>query len=185
MPKLFGLHEIELQPGVEPDEYERFFAEEVAPTVELQGWKTHLLRGDRGERAGKYLVLLEIESLEARDRYCPDRAKGRRSSLGSSKSTQKRPRQSRNGRKWAHSDRRRTFPPITSSSLSSGRGIRRHLGAQHDRGRTFGRCTRGGSRPISPQRSCGSLPKQIAEKSIRRSRSRRPRGRTLACSIGG
>ena len=30
MPKLFGLHEIELQPGVEPDDYERFFAEEVA-----------------------------------------------------------------------------------------------------------------------------------------------------------
>jgi hypothetical protein len=71
MPTVYGLHEIELQPGVEPDEYERFFAEEVAPTVELQGWKTHLLRGDRGERAGKYLVLLEIESLEARDRYFP------------------------------------------------------------------------------------------------------------------
>jgi hypothetical protein len=71
MRKLLGLHEIELQPGVEPDDYERFFAEEVAPTVELPGWKTYLLRGDRGERAGKYLVLLEIESLEARDRYFP------------------------------------------------------------------------------------------------------------------
>jgi hypothetical protein len=71
MPKLFGLHEIELQPGVASGDYERFFAEEVAPTVELPGWKTHLLKGDRGERAGKYLVLLEIESLEARDRYFP------------------------------------------------------------------------------------------------------------------
>ena len=71
MPKLFGRHEIELQPGVEPDDYERLFAEEVAPTFELPGWKTHLLKGDRGERAGKYLVLLEIESLEARDRYFP------------------------------------------------------------------------------------------------------------------
>jgi hypothetical protein len=30
MPKVFGLHEIELQPGVEPEEYERFFAEEIA-----------------------------------------------------------------------------------------------------------------------------------------------------------
>ena len=71
MPKLFGLHEIELQPGVESDEYERFFAEEVAPKFELPGWNTHLLKGDRGERAGKYLVLLEIDSLEARDRYFP------------------------------------------------------------------------------------------------------------------
>ena len=35
MAKVFGIHEIELQPGVEPDAYERFFAEEVVPTVEL------------------------------------------------------------------------------------------------------------------------------------------------------
>ena len=31
MPTVYGLHEIELQPGVEPEEYERFFAEEIAP----------------------------------------------------------------------------------------------------------------------------------------------------------
>src|SRR5215211_3637850 len=98
------------QPGVEPDDYERFFAEEIA-TVVLPGWKTHLLKGDRGERAGKYLVLLEIESLEARDRYFPRPARSRRSSLSSSNSTQKRPRHSRNGRKWAHSVR---SPDISS-----------------------------------------------------------------------
>jgi hypothetical protein len=71
MPKVFGLHEIELQPGVEPEEYERFFAAEIASLHTLPGWKTHLLKGDRGARAGKFLVLLEIESLEARDRYFP------------------------------------------------------------------------------------------------------------------
>ena len=71
MPKVFGLHEIELQPGVQPEEYERFSAEKIAPSPELAGWKTHLLKGERGTRAGKYLVLLEIESLEARDRYFP------------------------------------------------------------------------------------------------------------------
>jgi hypothetical protein len=71
MAKVFGIHEIELQPGVEPDAYERFFAEEVVPTVELPGWKIHLLKGDRGVRTGKYLLLFEIESLEARDRYFP------------------------------------------------------------------------------------------------------------------
>ena len=71
MPKVFGMHEIELQPGVEPEDYERFFAEELAPTLKLPGWKTHLLRGDRGARGGKYLVLHEIESLDARDRYFP------------------------------------------------------------------------------------------------------------------
>jgi hypothetical protein len=67
MPTVYGLHEIELQPGVEPDEYERFFAEELA-SPELPGWKVHLLKGDRGARAGKCLVPLEIESPEARDR---------------------------------------------------------------------------------------------------------------------
>jgi len=69
--KVFGMHEIELQPGVEPEDYERFFAEELAPTLKLPGWKTHLLRGDRGARAGKYLVLHEVESLDSRDRYFP------------------------------------------------------------------------------------------------------------------
>jgi hypothetical protein len=72
MPTVYGLHEIELQPGVEPDEYERFFAEEIAPSPMLPGWRVQLLKGDRGVRAGKFLVLLEIESLEARDRYFPN-----------------------------------------------------------------------------------------------------------------
>ena len=98
MPTVYGLHEIELQPGVEPDEYERFFAEELAPSPELPGWKVHLLKGDRGARAGKSLVLLEIESPEARDRYFPSRARSRRSSLGSFKSTQKLRRHWRNRR---------------------------------------------------------------------------------------
>ena len=71
MPKVFALHEIELQPGLEPEEYERFFTEEIAPMLKLPGWKTRLLKGDRGARTGKYLVLFEIESLEARDRYFP------------------------------------------------------------------------------------------------------------------
>jgi len=71
MPKVFGLHEMELPPGVEPEEYERFFAEEIAPMPKLTGWKTSLLKGDRGARTGKYLVLHEIESPEARDRYFP------------------------------------------------------------------------------------------------------------------
>jgi hypothetical protein len=52
-------------------EYERFFVEQIAPTSQLPGWKTYLLKGDRGARTGKYLVLFEIESLEARDRFFP------------------------------------------------------------------------------------------------------------------
>ena len=71
MPKVFGLHEIELRPEVDPAEYERYFAEQVAMQPMLQGWTAKLLRADRGPRAGKFLVLYEIESVEARDRYFP------------------------------------------------------------------------------------------------------------------
>jgi hypothetical protein len=65
------MHEIELRPGVKPEEYEQFYTNELASLPELEGWKTHLLKGDRGERAGKFLLLFEIESEEARDRYFP------------------------------------------------------------------------------------------------------------------
>jgi hypothetical protein len=45
MPTVFGLHEIELQPGVEPEEYERFFAKEIAPSPMLPGWKNASSKG--------------------------------------------------------------------------------------------------------------------------------------------
>ncbi len=71
MSKVFGVREIELQPGVEPHEFERFFAEEIASLPEVPGWKSRLLRGDRGARAGKFLILFEVDSVEARDRFHP------------------------------------------------------------------------------------------------------------------
>ena len=119
MPKVFGMHEIELQPGVEPEDYERFFAEELAPTLKLPGWKTHLLRGD-GEHA------VESISCSTRSRAwmhvigtSPDQASSRMSSLGSLNSTQKQRRQWRNGRGIAQSTRKTTLRPITSPSLNS------------------------------------------------------------------
>ena len=69
MPRVVGLHEVKLRPEADPAEYERCFAEQIA--TQIPGWTVHLLRGDRGPRAGKFLVLYEIESVEARDRYFP------------------------------------------------------------------------------------------------------------------
>ncbi len=71
MPKVYGLHEMKLEPGQDPDEFERFWRDEVAPLPDFPGWKTQLLKSDRGPRAGTYLVLFEIESVEARDRFFP------------------------------------------------------------------------------------------------------------------
>jgi hypothetical protein len=69
MAKVYGLHEIELRPGADPAEFEQLVA---APEVEqFEGWTAHLLKGERGERTGKYMLLIEIESIEARDRYSP------------------------------------------------------------------------------------------------------------------
>ena len=53
------------------DQYEQLFGEELASLPDLEGWKTYLLKGDRGDRVGKLLLMLEIESVEARDRYFP------------------------------------------------------------------------------------------------------------------
>jgi hypothetical protein len=71
MAKVFGLHEIELRPEVTPAEYEQFFIKEIAHLPMFPGWRAYLLKGDRGERAGKYLVMYEVESVEARDSYFP------------------------------------------------------------------------------------------------------------------
>ena len=69
MATVYGMHEIELRAEVDPEEYEAWFAEEVAGQPLLPGWKAHLLRGDRGRRAGKYLLVFEMDSDEDRDRY--------------------------------------------------------------------------------------------------------------------
>jgi hypothetical protein len=71
MAKVFGIHEIELRPGVTAEEFEQFYREEASQAATLEGWKGYLLKGDRGEREGKYVFLVEIESIEARDRYSP------------------------------------------------------------------------------------------------------------------
>jgi hypothetical protein len=48
MPKVLGPHEVELPSGVTPEEYEQVFGKELASLPDFQGWKTYLLKGDRG-----------------------------------------------------------------------------------------------------------------------------------------
>jgi hypothetical protein len=68
--RVLSLHEIELRPGVDPAEFEQVFAAEVAPAPTLPGFKASLVRGDRGARAGKIHLLLEMDE-ETRARYFP------------------------------------------------------------------------------------------------------------------
>ncbi|MGZ9224938.1 MAG: hypothetical protein ACXW4M_05225, partial [Anaerolineales bacterium] len=67
----FGMHEIELNPGIKEEDFENFFLKEMSTAPLYPGWSMRLLKGDRGARAGKYLMLIDIESAEARDRFAP------------------------------------------------------------------------------------------------------------------
>ena len=72
MAKVYGIQEIELRPDVTEAEFERYFREEIG-TIErvFPGFKMCLAKSDRGARNGKYAIVIEIESVEARNRMNP------------------------------------------------------------------------------------------------------------------
>jgi hypothetical protein len=71
MAKVYGIHEIELHPGVNEESFKKYFNDELAKAYTEMGWKLVLLKGDRGQRAGKYAMMFEIKSLKERDRWTP------------------------------------------------------------------------------------------------------------------
>jgi hypothetical protein len=71
MARLFGMHELELRPGVAPEDFERFVVAELSHLLHREGQSTYVLKGDRGERAGKYVFVFEYDSVESRDRDSP------------------------------------------------------------------------------------------------------------------
>jgi hypothetical protein len=71
MAKVLGVHEIELRPGISGEDFERFFQEKVASMPLPAGWRQYLLKGNRGDRMGKYLLIIEADSVEVRDRIAP------------------------------------------------------------------------------------------------------------------
>lgn len=71
MTRMIGIHEFDLRPGVTDAELEqaiRALATQPCPS----GWRASLLKSDRGTRRGKYGLLFEVESVEARDRIVTD-----------------------------------------------------------------------------------------------------------------
>ena len=71
MSRVLGVHEIELVPGTDPEAFEQAAAE-VVSSAQPNGWRTLVLKGERGPRSGKYLMIFEIDSLELRDRLYPE-----------------------------------------------------------------------------------------------------------------
>jgi len=70
MAKVYAIHEVSLHPGVNEQDFERFITEQLA-AMSLPGVTGHLLKGDRGKRAGQYALLTEFESVDVRNRYYP------------------------------------------------------------------------------------------------------------------
>ncbi len=71
MAKVFGFAPLELRPGVNGEDFEKFFNNEYAPFGQKLGWKGYVLKADRGERIGKYAVIWELPSIELRNRQLP------------------------------------------------------------------------------------------------------------------
>jgi hypothetical protein len=72
MSKVLGVHHVTLKDGVTGEALEQFFQSEYQALVApISGLKVSLLKEDKGVRTGSYLVLLECDSVETRDRLFP------------------------------------------------------------------------------------------------------------------
>lgn len=72
MAKVLEIHTFDLKPGTDEKTFEEFVMQDIFPIYrKVPGQTVHLLKGDRGERAGKYLMLVEVESVERRDQIYP------------------------------------------------------------------------------------------------------------------
>ncbi len=74
MSMVYGVHMVELNPGVDTEDFEAFVLGKFLPALrnlKAPGVEFHLLKADRGERDGKYLFLMLFDSVETRDRYFP------------------------------------------------------------------------------------------------------------------
>ncbi len=70
MAKVIGIHRLELKPGV-TEEQVQALATQITREMQIPGGTVTLGQGDRGERAGQYVMIIEIDSVETRDRYFP------------------------------------------------------------------------------------------------------------------
>jgi hypothetical protein len=71
MGTIYGLHSLELRPGVNSEDFERFLPSSIEQLPRLPGWRIALLKGERGDQVGQYLALVEVDSVEARNRVSP------------------------------------------------------------------------------------------------------------------
>ncbi len=71
--QVIAVHTIELNEGIDANEFEQFVNSELAPVVDkIEGLQFMLAKGDRGSRIGKYAIILTFATLEDRNRIYPE-----------------------------------------------------------------------------------------------------------------
>src|SRR6266850_1416594 len=75
---VFSVREFELRSGVKPEEFEKYAREELTRAVSQAktGTRFRILKGDRGDRKGGYLLIWEFESVAARNEFFPKEGGG-------------------------------------------------------------------------------------------------------------
>jgi len=68
-----SMREFELKPGVKAEEFDAFVRKEIASGIaeDMPGMKMRILKGDRGARKGRYILIWEFDSVATRDHYFP------------------------------------------------------------------------------------------------------------------
>jgi hypothetical protein len=68
MAKAFVFLDLELKSGVTEKEFEEFIKEEYSSFTPMPGHKSYVIKGIRGDREGQYTYMIEIESLEIKNK---------------------------------------------------------------------------------------------------------------------
>jgi hypothetical protein len=76
---LMCIHEIEitLEDNMTFEQFEKLYQEEYIPAIEknFQGVEVRLMKGERGQRTGKYIEVAFFDSLEHRNKWFPEGGK--------------------------------------------------------------------------------------------------------------
>jgi hypothetical protein len=71
MGKLVSQYPIKLNVGADGAELERLIRDDIAPLCAQLGQTMYLMKGNKGTHAGRYVLVIEMESAAERDRVYP------------------------------------------------------------------------------------------------------------------
>jgi len=71
-PDVVAIHDVELLPGKDANEFEMFVLNKIAPIYnKMKGQQFTLVKGDRGIRTNLYAFIITFKSIEDRNRIYP------------------------------------------------------------------------------------------------------------------